>query len=333
MIRLLSLVAFLITVPVFGKDDFRLQVVSGTDPGQKIAQELVNRAQECWEQQNRTWFGAENVSLPNPCTVRVNLLPTKPGYTRGGGMTEFKRQIPGGYVLKDSLMTVTGDRQRLLDNTIPHEVHHLVMAYHLGKDNVIPRWIDEGLASLCESDSYQKVLEKNLLQHLREGRTPRANIVFTSPEYPADVMPFYTASVSWCRYLMQRGGFPRVIELIEGVQDGRSYTSLFKEIYGWDSIQEAQDDWLAWVGDGFPKNTYTASQYAYDCYGRPLSCTTGDCYSQPMMVQPAPVQPQPMPSPSPPVVVRPTPRPTLATRPPPKTMDLEGGGSEWFQDT
>lgn len=251
--------------------------------------QLANRAEQCWQEQSKLWFGSVR-SIPDTCVIQYELRQSPEGIA---GVTNYDRMTVGR-----PRMQLSGPPEYIIRNTVPHEVQHLVMAAHLGP---IPRWLDEGLASLTESNEELDKIQRVNTQVLQTNRGIPCNILFSYKEYPSDAAAFYSQSVMWTRFLMHQKGMAGVRQLVTMLQSGSSNTLAFNNVYGWQSLQAAQSDWSKWVADGAPANRYRAAQYGYvDPYGR--ACPPGTCgVSQSNAV----VQPQYQPQAQSPVYVQP----------------------------
>ncbi len=107
-----------------------------TAPTYEIAEKVCLAAEAEWAKS-----GLPNLYMP--CKIRV-----KVGQIGAGGATTFS--FGGGQVFGFD-MTVQGDLERILDSVILHEVRHMITACK--KRRPVARWLDEGIADLCEIDS------------------------------------------------------------------------------------------------------------------------------------------------------------------------------------
>ncbi len=76
------------------------------------------------------------------------------------------------------------------------------------------------------------------------------NQLFLMKEYPADVLPMYAQGYSVCRFLIDQKGPRTFIEFLGEYMKHPSWTDNVKRYYGYDSLKELQDYWLAWVSQG-----------------------------------------------------------------------------------
>jgi hypothetical protein len=161
-------------------------------------------------------------------------------------------------------MEVVGTPERILDSVLPHEVTHTVLATHFGRP--LPRWADEGICTTVEHDSEKAKHEAKLREFLSTRRGIAMNQLFLLTEYPSDVLPMYAQGYSVCRFLIEQQGPETFIDFLGEYMQRGSWTNNVQKHYGYDSLAELQDYWLAWVEAGsgpvaqFAKRTPRGSQ-------------------------------------------------------------------------
>lgn len=140
-----------------------------------------------------------------------------------------------------------------LDNVLPHEISHLILADFLGRAN-IPLWFNEGVAQLQESGKMQEagaVMRKAVklgyfipFRHLTgDGREIMQNKMYA--------VFFYAQSVSVIHFLVETYGSQRFGELCRQLRDGlsfeealqKAYTSLIR------SVDDLEQKWLYATGN------------------------------------------------------------------------------------
>ena len=149
--------------------------------------------------------------LPNwsrPCKLRV-----RPGSMGAGGETKF--QFTGGEVLNWN-MYVQGPMNRILDSVLPHEVNHTIFACHFRRP--LPRWADEGAATLFEHRSEQ-VKQVGLLNEVikSEREFISLNDLLTMKEYPKGYRPMlimYAEGYALADFLVQQGGREKYLKFM-----------------------------------------------------------------------------------------------------------------------
>ncbi|MEM7812135.1 MAG: hypothetical protein AAF532_11705 [Planctomycetota bacterium] len=212
-----------------------------------FAREVAMTAEQFRQKLARQWLGRELPRWPEPCTIRVSV-----GGGAGGATTfHFDRGRVFGF-----RMTVQGSRERILDSVIPHEVNHTIFAEKFRRP--LPRWADEGAATLCEHPEEKRRQDMTLKQVWNSRRIPLAKLVQMT-EYPSDmrdVMALYAQGYSLARFLVNAGG---------GGNAGRAkYLDFLADALkrGWDKalathyevagVGDLERKWGGWVVAGSP---------------------------------------------------------------------------------
>lgn len=196
------------------------------------------------------WLGKELPRWAAPCPVRV-----KVGQIGAGGETRFSF-FPNGRGSAEVAnwdMRIQGSLERILDSVLPHEVSHTIFACHFRRP--LPRWADEGAATLAEHESERRrqVLTVNQVINTRR-RIPFKNLL-NIKEYPPDmqdIMTLYAEGYSLAELLVQEGGRSRYLRfLTDANRDG--WDKAINAHYGYRGIDELEQRWHGWVMAGCPE--------------------------------------------------------------------------------
>ena len=206
--------------------------------------EFARKAGEAAETYRRdlaiSWLGEELLNWSNPCVVTIKTGPT----LGPGGNTTF---VVSEAEVYDWKMTAQGTEESVLDSVLPHEVMHTVLASYLRVQP--PRWLDEGMATLVESDFERTRYRLKLANFLHSRRGIAFNDMVALKEYPKDLEPFYSQAFSVCEYLVLMGGRRRLVEFTkEGVRTNDWKAALLRYYEG-RSLGDLQLEWVAWVGE------------------------------------------------------------------------------------
>jgi len=185
------------------------------------------------------WLGGELPPWPNPCPIRVVAGPN----LAAQGVTTYNRSP-----VRDFQMEVVGSPQRILDSVLPHEVTHTILATYFGRP--LPRWADEGICTTVEHHSERAKHEAKLREFLRSRRGIAMNKLFLMTEYPSDVLPMYAQGYSVCQFLIAQQGPRALVAFLGDYMQKPSWTQHVRNHYGYESLAELQEAWLAWVADG-----------------------------------------------------------------------------------
>lgn len=190
-----------------------------------------------------------------PCPINV-----KVGDMGAGGATTFNFQGGEVYGWK---MEITGSEQRILDSVLPHEINHTIFASHFRRP--LPRWADEGAASLIEHDSERNRLREIHTRVMGTRRKIPLKSLLEIKNYPQDkqdVLTLYAEGHSLADYLIQQGDKPKYLQLMAMAHE-RGWEAALKHLYGYSSIASLEKEWDQWVVAGSAKlNIPEGSQLA-----------------------------------------------------------------------
>jgi RNA polymerase sigma factor (sigma-70 family) len=211
---------------VFRTTNFRV-----TAPSTRIARLVADAAERARKDVAVAWLGKELPPRPELCPIRVAIGDGS------GGATVFN--FADGKVTAD--MRAEGVLDRVLADVVPHEVTHLVLADHFRTQ--LPRWADEGMSLLSESEDEQPRYAKLVTQTLNDGRGIQLKVLFAAREYPTNVLPFFAQSRSVTKFLVEKKDRPTFVKFVtDGMKDG--WESAAKTHYGFASVDALERAWL-----------------------------------------------------------------------------------------
>lgn len=221
--------------------------------------ELTAVAEQSRSNSARFWTSRD---LPGdwsrPCPIIV-----RPAAHAGGGATSFifdRGEVSGWS------MTISGRRERLLADVLPHEVDHMVRASLVRRP--IPRWLDEGCATLMESPESHQQFRQQLARYLDQ---PLDAAFLDAADYPNDareVERLYTVGFSVVEFLLERRDAATLLAL---QSDVRPPSHAIVDRYGSD-VQQLDREWREWavrraeLGD-------SCSQVNCPCHRSPAATT------------------------------------------------------------
>ncbi|HXY35962.1 MAG TPA: hypothetical protein VEI07_17130 [Planctomycetaceae bacterium] len=215
-------------------------------PTAEFAKQVGDAAERYRALLAREWLGHELPRWYRPCQVTI----TQVGQVGAGGATTFT--FAAGQVFNWN-MRVQGSPERILDSVIPHEVSHTIFASHFRRP--LPRWADEGAASLVEHES-ERHRQLMLLRQVfnTPQRIPLVQLI-AMKEYPSDmqaVLTLYAEGYSLADYLVQSGGRERYLRFLQEAHD-RDWNSAIHEYYGLTDVVSLERRWSDWVMAGSPE--------------------------------------------------------------------------------
>lgn len=213
-------------------------------PTAAIAEQVAKTAERCREELAVEWLGHKLKNWYRPCQVRV-----KVGQVGAGGATTFS--FSGGEVYGWD-MTVQGPLERILDSVIPHEVSHTILACHFRRP--LPRWADEGAATLAEESSERRRQQKLAEEVLPTKRRIPLRELLKITEYPKNmdhVLTLYAQGFSLADFLVQQGGKARFLTFIQEAH-GSGWDAAFRKHYSEANVEAVERKWSQWVIAGSP---------------------------------------------------------------------------------
>jgi hypothetical protein len=218
---------------------FRTQNFIIQAPTPQLARAVGESAERYRHDLSVHWTGEALPAWPTPCPIRVIAGPN----LAAQGVTTYNPRP-----VRDFQMEVVGTPERILDSVLPHEVTHTILATYFGRP--LPRWADEGICTTVEHVSERSKHEAKLREFLRNRRGIAMNQLFLLTEYPSDVLPMYAQGYSVCNFLIAQKDARTFVQFLGDYMKRPSWTANIKKHYGYDSLAELQEYWLAWVESG-----------------------------------------------------------------------------------
>lgn len=145
-------------------------------------------------------------------------------------------------------MQVAGTPRSLIDDVIPHEVSHTVLATFYRK--IIPRWADEGFASHVETQAVRSKLIKSLTRSLAANRGIAFGPMFSMTDYPSDILPLYAQGYTLTTMLIEAKDERHFLEFLGAGIDSQDWPQSVKTYYGYESLEEMEQAWKQRVNSG-----------------------------------------------------------------------------------
>lgn len=224
--------------------NFRTENFVVTAPTQEFAQQVGEAAEHYRRELAHVWLGREMPRWDRPCPIFV-----KVGDYGAGGATSFNFDRGEVYGWK---MNVQGTAERILDSVLPHEVNHTIFACYFRRP--LPRWADEGAASLIEHDSERMRLRKIHEQVLRTTRKIPLQQLLPMREYPSEtqqVLTLYAEGYSLADFLIQLRNKQVYLQFL-GMALKSGWAPALDQFYGYKSIDDLEHDLDQWILAGSP---------------------------------------------------------------------------------
>ena len=211
----------------------------------QIAKQVAVTAERYRDSLAMDWLGKTLPRWYRPCRVTVRV-----GNIGAGGATTFAFDHGEVFGWK---MQVQGTLERILDSVVPHEISHTIFACHFRRP--LPRWADEGAATLVEHESERRKQSILLRQVFNTPRRISLRRLLAIKEYPRDmqsVLTLYAEGYSLAGYLVQRGGKSRYLTFLEDAHQ-RGWDRAIQTHYKTRSVEALDQQWSRWVMAGSPR--------------------------------------------------------------------------------
>jgi len=229
-------------------------VAHAADP--QVAEQVARTAEYFRKILAEEWTGKELPKWSTPCPIQVTV-----GSMGASGSTTFTFENSQVHSWD---MRVRGSLERVLDSVVPHEVCHTIFASKFRRP--LPRWADEGAATLVEHPS-ERLRQVDLLNRVfgRRQQMPLKTL-FEIREYPSnpeDLYTLYAEGYSLAEFLVQRTGTDGKRIYLNFLEDAltQGWETAIQEHYGFQSVNALEQDWGKWVMAGSPSLPRDA-QYA-----------------------------------------------------------------------
>lgn len=216
-----------------------------TAPTATLAKQVGEAAEVYRKELAIEWTGKPlpgNWSSKCPIEVKV-------GKMGAGGATTFNFQDGEVYGWK---MEIFGSEERILDSVLPHEINHTIFACHFRRP--LPRWADEGAASLIENESERMRLRRIHDQVMNTTRKIPLKTLLEIKNYPSDkqqVLTLYAEGHSLADYLIQKADKPTYLKFLQVAHD-RGWDHALKSVYQIEGVEGLEAIWDKWVLVGSP---------------------------------------------------------------------------------
>jgi hypothetical protein len=234
----------LLFVTVFPAANYQTTNFVVTAPTAEFAAQVGEAAEVYRRELAITWLARELPPWSQRCPIFV-----KVGDYGAGGATSFSFDQGEVFGWK---MNVQGTDERILDSVLPHEINHTIFASYFRRP--LPRWADEGAASLIEHESERMRLKKIHEQVMQTTRKIPLRKLLPMRDYPADtqqVLTLYAEGYSLADFLIQQSSKREYLRFISTALSSGWNTAL-KASYGYQSVDDLERDLDQWIVAGSP---------------------------------------------------------------------------------
>jgi hypothetical protein len=207
-----------------------------------------SRLQEYWcEQETPAWSPKCHVIVHAGGPSYLSAVGPGGGQTYGSSSIAFDAQKH----VSRRRIDFRGDSPHGLAS-LPHEMTHVVVADLLGGRQP-PRWADEGMAMLADSQQKQMLHERDLHHGLANRTAFRLGelVAIDAYPHPTRIPAFYGQSASLTAFLALRDDPARFIDFLRQALD-QGYDRALRDVYAIDNVGQLERLWherrTAWQG-------------------------------------------------------------------------------------
>jgi hypothetical protein len=226
------------------------------DESDAIAVDLSSHAESLRAKLRTQWLG-EPVGKDWSPKCQVILHSSRQSYAaavgRGSDRTVGSSlvKIESGRIINRRIDLI-GDHVKYLSAALPHELTHVVLRDRF-LVSPIPRWADEGAATLADTSDKQERHRKDLRKALADGTTFSAASLVSTDEFPRNDRwgTFYGESLSLTKFLVDRDSPARFVGFVEAAAS-KGYDNALRDTYGIKNVAELDHEWrrhLSVAGD------------------------------------------------------------------------------------
>lgn len=216
--------------------------VTAQDPA--FAKQVAEAAEIYRKELAIAWTGKEMPRWSSRCPIQV-----KAGHLGASGATTFQFDRGEVYGWR---MEVQGTEERILDSVLPHEINHTVFACYFRRP--LPRWADEGAASLIEHESERGRLKKIHEQVMSTNKKIPLKKLLAMKDYPSDqqqVLTLYAEGYSLADFLIQQSDRRKYLQFLsQAFADG--WERALRDQYGYERIDLLEKELEQWILAGSP---------------------------------------------------------------------------------
>ncbi|ODA34669.1 hypothetical protein [Planctopirus hydrillae] len=216
-----------------------------TAPTDEFARVVGEAAEEFRRDLCLSWTGREMPRWGKPCPISC-----KVGNYPAGGATTFNFDRGEVYGWN---MEVQGTPERILDSVLPHEVNHTIFACYFRRP--LPRWADEGAASLIEHESERMRLEKLAIEATGGRRKIPLRTLLGMKNYPQDqrqVLTLYAQGYLLADYLIAKSSKGEYLKFLQSAHE-RGWDQALQAHYGYSNVEQIEQEHDRWVLAGCPR--------------------------------------------------------------------------------
>jgi hypothetical protein len=220
------------------------------------AAEIAEHCEALHRQLCEKWFAQRRPADWSPKCMVV-LHPSQESYLAAVGQ-DAARTAGSSLVERDAniiakrRIDLRGDRADYLTAALPHELTHVILADHFSEGS-LPRWADEGMAVLADTQAKRDHHARDLQGARARGTTFRVAELLPLKDYPSAERwaAFYGQSLSVVGYLVSRDTPHEFVKFLDAAKLS-GYDHALLDCYGIRDMDELERLWGASLADNSP---------------------------------------------------------------------------------
>jgi len=134
------------------------------------------------------------------------------------------------------------------DSLLPHEMTHIIFREFIGRNVILPLWIDEGVASSQEkSNLYARMRAAKGLVSKNEYLSLDKLSKVTNLDEKITPRVFYAQAASLIVFLIRERGKDNFLEFSRSLRDGTDWKKALFKAYNFSSLEEMEEKWKAFM--------------------------------------------------------------------------------------
>ena len=208
---------------------------------------VARMAEKLRSKQLQLWTGKTKATHWRvPCDVYLygsqeRMILMTGGHSKAGSAVIRPSRLSPGRILRRKV-NLAADDHALMRSTLPHEITHLVLGDLLGGD--VPRWANEGAATLAESKGKQNYYRRVVRRFMRVKQVYGDADLMAMKAYPEGRYQhlFYAQSSAIVRYLLSRRPRTSFVNFLKRAQK-HGYPWALLRTYGLTDFEELSQGW------------------------------------------------------------------------------------------
>lgn len=202
--------------------------------------------------------------------VKIYIYPDQTAYLEGTGHWSWS---DGKADYENRQISMYAGNPKFLESIVPHEIAHLIFRDFIGFEGDIPLWLDEGIATLAEENTYENIknnikdyYERSAILTLQDlttldfkkcSRQPSIHTIrmknnakgFLSLTATNFITLFYIQATSVVGFIKERYGAQRFVEFCRQLRDGKTLDEALQKAFAEEcpNLKTLEEKWRTYI--------------------------------------------------------------------------------------